>query len=205
MRAVINVALVGGLVVTSGCSRDEPQKRFRLLVDVDTPEGLRSGVGVIGYTRRHRPSIQSPTGVRLETRVDAEAVAVDMPDGRTLYMLHTQRGFPDHLVFLLARLNPGRDKITLIAPEDYPTFVMFSNPLDPASVRQVDPAALDAAFGRGYRLLRVAVAITKDPISRTIIDRLPWVKTVPDKLSDRSAGGFTLADSLTALDFYRKD
>lgn len=201
----LKATLVCYALILSACSHNEPQVRYRVLVEVETPEGLRRGTGVIGLTRREQSSIQSPTVIRFSILTDGEAVAVDLPKGRVLYASLVQIGFPDHVTSMLTRVAPTRDAFTPVKSNDYPALMIFDDPLDPTSVRKVDPAALHTTFGQGYRLARIAVAITDDPVSRTISRRLPWVTTVPGALSGKSTtGGYTVADELTALAFQRR-
>jgi hypothetical protein len=73
------------MLALSGCSQIEPTEtlRFRLKVDVDTPEGVKSGYSVWEYTVTKVVTGFSPHS----TEYRGEAVAVDLPGGRTLFAL----------------------------------------------------------------------------------------------------------------------
>ena len=74
----------------TGCAQAEdatPDYRYRLTVEIDTPQGLRSGSSVIEVEQSMGSTAMSGFGRRLARRVRGEAVAVDLPDGRTLFAL----------------------------------------------------------------------------------------------------------------------
>lgn len=60
----------------------------------------------------------------------------------------------------------------------YPMLVRFGDMSDPASVEQVDPRALDKAFGPGVSLKGIKVQITEEPVTVGIKDRLPWLEAI---------------------------
>jgi hypothetical protein len=57
----------------------------------------------------------------------------------------------------------------------WPMFVRFRDLRDSASVEEVKPEELKAAFGEGYALRRVTVERTDDPVSYDISKHLPWL------------------------------
>ena len=75
---------------TAACGMDSkrfPDYRYRLTVEVDTPNGMRSGSSVIEvYTAMSGP-INIPSPNTLVKRMKGEAVAVDLPNGQTLFAL----------------------------------------------------------------------------------------------------------------------
>lgn len=58
--------------------------------------------------------------------------------------------------------------------------VRFRDILDPMTVEEVDPSDLAASFGPGNALRRITVEIIKDPLTRTIGERLPWLGEHPE-------------------------
>lgn len=56
-----------------------------------------------------------------------------------------------------------------------PMLVRFDNLNDPASVKLVDAGNLAASFGSGVSLLRATIEITRDPVTKQIEARLPWL------------------------------
>ncbi len=81
--------LVAGLSTTvlGGCGRRYPAYRYRLTVEVDTPEGLKSGSSVIEVTSSRAPDWMPVDGGGVAKEARGEAVAVDLPGGRTLFAL----------------------------------------------------------------------------------------------------------------------
>jgi len=80
--------LAGGAVaLLSGCGLfGNPSYRFKMTVDVETPEGLKTGSSVYEVeTTGSRDLVAGGKGSRFMFR--GEAVAVDLPDGRTLFAL----------------------------------------------------------------------------------------------------------------------
>ena len=73
------------LAALAGCSQIEPAEtlRYRLKVDVDTPAGVKSGYSVWEYTVTKVVAGFSPHS----TDYKGEAVAIDLPGGRTLFAL----------------------------------------------------------------------------------------------------------------------
>lgn len=75
---------------TSACGSSGtrfPDYRYRLTVEVDTPEGVRSGSSVIEVQTYDTGPHSIPSPNSLVTRMTGEAVAVDLPDGKTLFAL----------------------------------------------------------------------------------------------------------------------
>ncbi len=60
--------------------------RFKLMVEVETPEGIKHGSSVYEVKARNVPNI-FPQGASREWAVQGEAVAVDLPNGQTLFAL----------------------------------------------------------------------------------------------------------------------
>jgi hypothetical protein len=96
--------LLGAVTLTalSGCGENQPggreveELRYRLMVAVDTPEGMKSGSSVIEVRAVKNPDWLTPEGRGYRYSFKGEAVAVDLPDGRTLFaLLKTQSGASD--------------------------------------------------------------------------------------------------------------
>jgi hypothetical protein len=102
-RGFTSAILLGGtMLALSGCGENQPggreveELRYRLTVAVDTPEGMRSGSSVIEVRAVKNPDWLTPEGRGYRYSFKGEAVAVDLPDGRTLFaLLKTQSGASD--------------------------------------------------------------------------------------------------------------
>jgi hypothetical protein len=70
----------------SGCAPSVPDYHYRLTVEVETPQGLRTGSSVIAVDNDMQTNMNGG-GYLLYQRARGEAVAVDLPGGRTLFAL----------------------------------------------------------------------------------------------------------------------
>jgi hypothetical protein len=189
-------------VFLSGCALAEdkaPDYRYRLTVEVETPEGLRTGSSVIEVHQTLVRAGGSPANQAVSWRLRGEAVAVDLPNGKTLFALLRSDNDPDwasRIYILLAPQNneefedalSGVTKLTgkrtlprmwppvafLEERSAYPIMVAFADLADPASVAIVDPDNLEATFGKGVRLKRITVELTNAPVTTGIEKRLRW-------------------------------
>ncbi len=160
--------------------------RYRMTVEVDTPQGLRSGSSV----REISSGLQTVPGrgSMPMTKFKGEAVAIDLPNGRTLFALldesinmtsifepddRTAELFVANVAKLARRDQRGRTVV--LPPDQYPRLVTFGDINDPISVQAVDPANLAASFGAGMRLKRFTVEITDDPVTDGVEKRLRWL------------------------------
>lgn len=169
--------------------------RYRITVEVDTPEGMRSGSSV-WETRQWEGSGIPDRSIR--SAVKGEAVVVDLPGGSMFALLRAQDmnvNYASNIVYshLLDHPDPGvqmsreadgfAGNMRAIAkvkpafelyPDEYPLLVRFRDTKDPASVEKVDPADLAASFGPGARLRRITVAVTDDAVTTGIENRFAW-------------------------------
>jgi hypothetical protein len=206
-----------------------PDYRYRLTVEVETPDGPRTGSSVIEVEQRMGRSAGTGFGKKIMRRVRAEAVAVDLPGGRTLYALLRSDDNVDWAANVMQMLAPeieGEpwedvfDNVLLVEGEvevprmwppiapfgersAYPMLVTFGDESDPASVARVDPDDLAATFGENYELGRVTVELTDDPVTTGIEERLPWLSDYPEpSLSpDHGPRDFSLPATLKHGDF----
>ncbi len=211
-RDVFRLLAVGGCGALTGCGifRPSEELRFRLTVEVDTPEGLKSGSSVIEVRGVQNPGWVNPEGRGTRSSYKGEAVAVDLPDGQTLFaLLRTQSGasnaadypylaFQDGLKASSDRLEsmrmmrgwkgqvqpmPPTERVLGNGGHDIPALpllVSFSDIRDPLSVEQVDPTALEKTFGPGIVLRRITVTITNDAVTSGIDKRLAWRSQIKD-------------------------
>lgn len=191
--------------------------RYKLTIEIDTPEGVRSGYAVREVTWRDGPRItmEASAGM-MEER--GEAVTIDLPNGETIFALrpHTQ-GATVGLAFGTARLkaSSSRDPVEVYRPrrynpvwgqDGYPRFVRFLDLNDPASVEKVDAADLPGVFGRGYAVKRITAKLTDEPITLTVGKRLNWLDDHLNRrirLNGKRGAIFSndLADNLSAASF----
>jgi hypothetical protein len=174
--------------------------RYRLTLEIETPQGLRQGSSVIEtdvYINKNKAMLSEASGDRVETK--GEAVFVDLGNGKNVIALLT--GGPKgewadwHRYFLLGvfrsatRKDRGLEDLaglsgTAIVDETtrlsgdplMPTIVTLADINDPVSAKilrwQHD---YQQTFGVGYALRRATVEIVPNsmPVTKGIEARLP--------------------------------
>jgi hypothetical protein len=154
--------------------------RYKMIVEVDTPEGLKTGVAVreVRYTKPS--SLPSIGESRPQWRIKGEAVAVDLPGGRTLFALlrsEAREDFGGREVWSILKQSdedevelwpstPKTGRPQVFDPK--PMLVHFKNIDEPDTVERVDPNAAGAALGTGYRLRRIIVSRTSESVTSGI-------------------------------------
>ncbi|WP_273304289.1 hypothetical protein [Sphingomonas ursincola] len=205
----------------SGCAEMFPEKyRFRLTVEVDTPQGLRSGSSVYEVWANNKTALL-PEEASRDWGVRGEAVAVDLPNGQTLFallktnathgdmaglsMTALDPAFRNDIVESAARIASGKGvkRQAEVAPGDYPMLVTFRDLADPASVQAVTPTGFASVFGPGYALRRITVNITDQAVTTMIEKKLIWLSSYRNKTfaGNRYAMDNALADSLGSGSF----
>lgn len=89
MRVWLGVWLALCLALLTACAYKSDTFRYRLTVEVETPQGLRTGSSVIEVElSQPRDSARTlPQARKILREFRGEAVAVDLPGGRTLFAL----------------------------------------------------------------------------------------------------------------------
>ena len=215
---------VAVLAVTGCASLPEHSYKFKMIIEVDTPSGLRSGSSVYEVTAKNLPAILPNERVR-DWSVRGEAVAVDLPNGVTMFALLKGGAEQTDLTSLsMAAFDPefnndiveSAERISkrrgigipaTIKRTDYPMLVRFRDIKNPASVEAVDPENLTASFGPGYRLKSLTVQVTDEAVTTGIENRLGLLGLRKDQGLDPTLGvtaNPTLAQRLTFSDFIRR-
>ena len=223
-------------LILSACEDDEPPTyRYRLTVEVNTPEGLKTGSSVIQVRQRMVRSSSAPSHSGVSRSVWGEAVAVDLPGGQTLFALLRSVHSVDWAANLMQTLAPNTQEETFEQELDnmlalkgeivlprmfppvghlpertaYPMFVTFSDLSAPTSVKQVDPDDLENTFGEGYSLERITVEITDGPVTTGIVERLEWLPQTTGTLlyhpRDTPIGDLPLEYQVGQISFLRVD
>jgi len=210
-RTFLAVTLCAPLL--SGCGR-VPSYRYLLSIEVETPEGLRTGSTIV-EVRAHTQSPPFPVVVR---GIEGEAAVVDLGRRGQFYALLRSPQSPDWAKNLFAKLRPdylhhgstpnarettkvnaiSADRQTYVlqpAPADpveaekskasqYPLLVRFRDAKRFETLETVDPANLAATFGEGVRLKRITVRVTDEAPQSLVAKYLPWVAEQHDPISE---------------------
>ena len=162
------VALLAALFIGDQIRINRPGHKFRLTVEVDTPDGPRAASGVLsvhpdrGYSRRGH------------TVTRGDAVFVDLGGGRNLVALlaHLDKTLDlDDINYVALRAykaaggNPSfndMSKMTgavAVTGALIPVLATFGDLADPATARNVAPDGVEAVFGQGFRLHAVTAEV----------------------------------------------
>jgi hypothetical protein len=194
------LALAAALVL-SACGSSESYRQ-RITVEVETPEGLKTGSSVSEVEWSYSDAFGELGGSRAGAR--GEAVAVDLPDGQILFALRRSETDPDWLASAAARavgdqIPPqSRGKGGYFEdhhlsgnfePEHYPMLVRFRDIHNPTTMEIVDPDHLEGVFGNGVRIRRITLQITDDSVTSGIEKRLTWLPGLHGSYLDGSSIG----------------
>ena len=196
-RGVLGLLAGAASVLTlGGCDRKVSTLRYRLTVEVETPEGVNTGSSVLEDAFNPGNSYEF-SGSR---RTYGEAPTVDLGGGRYLFalladptykrsmqaMISGMFDYPEYpspvksikLVDRFAEANDSKPLI-VIKPEDYPMLVTFGDINDPKSVREVNAGIV--------RRITVQVVDEDEPLTTGIEERLRWLGQFPEPpLEERS-------------------
>jgi len=204
VRRLSGLAIVCFVLAACSSDDDAPDYRYRLTVEVDTPKGVKTGSSVIEVKQRLVRSGSNPAGSAVERRVEGEAVAVDLPGGKTLFALLRSKNNVDWASYVMQTLAPHIERESFAQQLDnmlllegeivlprtfspvghleersaYPMLVTFGDLDDPTSIGDVDPDDLKATFGDGYALRRITVQITDDAVTTGNTERLRWLGNI---------------------------
>jgi hypothetical protein len=191
------IVLLAALVIGDRIRINRPGHKYRLAVEVETPEGVKSASGVFsihpdrGYSR-HGSTLTKGDALWVDLGGDKNLVAllahmddkgVEL-DGMNFVALRAFNAAGRKTTFNAMSQMTGTAPVTgaLI-----PVLVAFSDINDPASMRVVKPDDLEATYGKGFALRGVTVeavpnglwpldygGMLGEPVTRGIEARLPW-------------------------------
>ena len=207
------LALLAALVIGDQIRINRPAHKYRLTLDVETPEGRKSASGVMAvhpdrsYTRRG------------QTRTLGDAIFVDLGQGKNLVALLAHldnRLVLDDMNYVALRAYlaaTGKrvpfseiSRLTGTVPvkgELIPVLVAFADPAAPGTARVVRPEDAEAVLGKGYRIEGISVEVVRngywpldfggplgEPVTRGIQAKLPWLDVTGDSAATalRAAG-----------------
>jgi len=183
-RAVLGVLLGGVLGILGGCTLFSGSYRFKMTVEVETPQGLRTGSSVIQVTAYKTAALTSEEK-RGGGGLSGQAVVVDLPSGSLFVLLKmpqageslgaaatlallpdTKRGNVDAYIAAVKTLGGWlADYKAELPRKDWPLIVRFRNINDPRTVEEVDPETVGVK--------RILLETTDDPVGTGIEKRMP--------------------------------
>jgi hypothetical protein len=183
-RRGVSTMLAAGALALSGCGGNEASYRYRMTVEVETPQGLKAGSSVQEIVAERQEQVLSEARPMIST-VKGEAVAVDLPSGPLFVLLQmpdARTTYISAVTYALApdlreggwepfwkavnRLGGWSGSATGEMPrEDWPVMVRFHNINDPKSVERVDPEAVGVK--------RILLETTSDDVTTGIEKKLP--------------------------------
>jgi hypothetical protein len=190
------LALLAVLFVGDQIRINRPGHKYRLTVEVETPDGVKSASGVMAV---HPDRGYSRSG---HTTIKGDAVLVDLGGGKNLVALLAHLDNTIDLdgmnyVALRAYRAAGQNvsfnemsRMTGAVPVTgalIPILVSFTGLSNPASAHTVPPDDLAAVLGQGFRLHGMAAEVVPngiwpldfggrlgEPVTRGIEAKLPW-------------------------------
>lgn len=192
------LALLAALVIGDQIRINRPAHKYRLTLEVETPDGPKSASSVLAvhpdrsYTRRG------------QTRTLGEAVFVDLGQGKNLVALlaHVDGKLvleDINYVALRAYAEASGKRVPFsemsglsgavpVKGALVPVLVSFSDPAAPGTAQVVAPDATEAVLGRGYRLERISAEVVPngywpldfggflgEPVTRGNLWKFPWL------------------------------
>ena len=200
--------------------------RYKITIEVKTPEGVRSGFAVREVTYKPASSGWFPLGeAKGSAKLRGEAVVIDLPEGKSLFALLTSgEGDLNHAAMdlpgIFHQLNSDQVQLWPDPPQlrepiianPLPMLVTFVDIDDPKSVELVDPVNIAASFGAGVKLTRIVIERTREPVTTGIAKRLKWLPAQKGALlkipiADYPPSGTPLpiATNITEVDFSQGD
>ncbi|MCP3400447.1 hypothetical protein [Bradyrhizobium sp. CCGB20] len=193
------LGLLAVLVIGDQIRINRPGHKYRLTVEVTTPDGIRTASGILAVV----PDRNYNRGGR--TTMRGEAVFVDLGRGKNLVALlaHQQGGKLDlddiNYVALRAYGAARSNRVSFndinrqtgIVPvqgELIPVLVSLGDPKDPATARLVAGDHAEAVLGDGYAIRGLTAEVVPngfwpidfggvlgEPVTRGIEAKLPWL------------------------------
>ncbi len=211
--------LLAALVIGDQIRINRPNHKYRLTVEVETPEGVKSASGVMAV----HPDRSYSRGGKTTTKGDA--VFVDLGGGKNLVALlaHIDKSLDldeTNYVALRAYKAAGQNatfnqmsRMTGKVPvkgEVVPVLVSFADAADPATARLVPPDDVEGVLGKGIRLRGISAEVVPngvwpldfggplgEPVTRGIAAKLPWLNGA-DNAAGKAAGKALQAAGLRA-------
>lgn len=185
-------------VFLSSCGFSSEEVRYRVKIEVKTPEGVKSGSSVMafkiapGFPQAYSPTFRGDAvavnlghrGVLFMTLSDITAMLPENVFRRTglLYEMpkEDQSDRVKILNFLSEQVGAKAEIQCVRKPfnAECLSFVRFRDINNPMSVEAVERENLAASFGYGVRMQKMMIEITDDDVTTGIEEKLPWFRQI---------------------------
>ncbi|OQW60315.1 MAG: hypothetical protein A4S14_18915 [Proteobacteria bacterium SG_bin9] len=188
-----------GLLAGDQIRLKRPDHKYRLTVEIETPDGMKSASGVIAVHPNRSYAGTGSTG----TQIKGDALVVDAGKGKGVVVLLAHGGAPLDLEAInyidLRAINAATGQrvqfrelksLSASAPVTEgrtPVLLAFADMANPASARVVRPDEFETSLGGGIRLKAMTVETLPpgwwpidfggalgEPVTRQIDGKLPW-------------------------------
>lgn len=206
-----------------------PDHKYRLTIEVETAQGLRTATGVFAV---HPNRSYGGTG-SAGTQTRGDALVVDLGNRKTLVVLMAQAGNPldiDGMNYIAMRaINAATGKRVQfrelkslnasapVADELMPVLLAFADVGDPSSARAVKPEEFGAVFGAQTRLHSVTIATLPpgwwpidvggafgEPVTRSIDGILPWTSAGASVARAVKSASLVLPEGVEPISLFRR-
>ncbi len=226
---VVLAAVLAGISTLWKVNYPSGTWRYKITVEVETPEGIKSG-SAVREMRVSRGLQLNPDVGSANFGLIGEGVVIDLGQRGVLFSIispstwsneffetfYSQRGGGTAEGIKYYASLPLGTKGELPAMY-YPAFVMFKDINDPNSVTLVREQAFfpmrdhnkqpednfEKLFGKGFKLKPITIEITNEPVTWKMNNILPWLKDFYSKRldGDRYGSSSELANTLSAGSF----
>lgn len=176
--------------------------RYRLTIDVDLDGKIHSGSSVVEVSARSQPKLLPDVGAIIKLR--GEAVYVDLgqagnlvailalgPTGNDVdgmkylalraFAVESQQPLGQFMV--ISEMTGRRD----LQGASIPALVTFDNPERPATAKLIPRERLSGSLMSGAKFRGAWIELTRDPVTKSIDQKLPWVGDYNSELAAEKA------------------
>ena len=182
--------------------------RYKMTVEIDTPEGVKSGSAVREITVVYTPKSSTRAKPHRKRSIKGEAVVIDLGEkGKVFATLGVDyaltiiyKAFPvpfaAQSIEGLEYYSQLKDKKVVLDEKLFPRMVMFENLNNPATVNPVYGRTRTTVndqfkerFGKDYGIKQVIIETTNDNVTWGLIDIFPWLPNYYNKRLDGNRYG----------------
>src|ERR1700736_2927068 len=203
------LALLAALVIGDQIRINRPGHKYRLTVEVETPEGVKSASGVMAV----HPDRGYSRGGHTLTRGDA--VLVDLGGGINYVALRAYNAAGRKASFNEMSRMTG---VVAVTGALVPVLVTFTDLNDPGTAREVLPDEAEAGLGKGFHVGSISVEVVPnglwpldfggplgEPVTRGIEAKLPWWNAADNPAARAlQAAGLQIGDAIDPKEVFTR-